>query len=223
MSVQRMTRRGVVLATVFGTQPLWRTTLRKMLDSECLGTVSVCSTLEDLAVVLESTPRPHLLVADPDGVPEFPSYLRELSEVYPTMTTIMVTEETDAERVDNLLAAGAVEVMTKHAEVEEIQSALRDAIGRRLAWARLTARELEILHLVALGGSNREVAATLWLSDQTVKFHLANVYRKLGVTSRAEAVERARAVGLLSPLSSALPLDDEVDTGGDAFAATAHA
>ena len=60
----------------------------------------------------------------------------------------------------------------------------------------LTPRELEVLRLVE-GRSNREVARLLWVTDDTVKFHLANTYRKLGVSSRSEAVAWARERGLL--------------------------
>jgi DNA-binding NarL/FixJ family response regulator len=218
MSVQRMSRKGVVRATVFGMQPLWRSTLRHMLEEACVGPVAVCSTVGDLMLVLDEAVGPQLLVADPDGVPGFAEQLRKLTAASSCLTTIVVTERTDLDWVDMLMDAGAVEVMTKHAEVEEIEETLHKAIARRLDWARLTAREVEILGLVAAGGSNRQVAATLWLSDQTVKFHLANVYRKLGVTSRREAVERARAVGLLAPL----PVVMDVEPGDDAVAAAAH-
>jgi DNA-binding NarL/FixJ family response regulator len=64
---------------------------------------------------------------------------------------------------------------------------------------RLTRRELEVLRLAAEGRSNRDVAKVLWVTDQTVKFHLANVYRKLGVSNRVEAGRWARANGLLEP------------------------
>jgi DNA-binding NarL/FixJ family response regulator len=63
----------------------------------------------------------------------------------------------------------------------------------------LTPREVEILQLVAQGLSNVELAERLWLSDQTVKFHLSNVYRKLDVESRAKASRWAAVHGLLSP------------------------
>jgi DNA-binding NarL/FixJ family response regulator len=51
----------------------------------------------------------------------------------------------------------------------------------------LTERELEILLLVAAGDSNARIARNLWVSEQTVKFHLSNTYRKLGVRNRTEA------------------------------------
>ena len=61
---------------------------------------------------------------------------------------------------------------------------------------QLTRREQEILTLVAYGHSNRRIAEIMWVAAQTVKFHLGNVYRKLGVRNRAEAVEAARRLGL---------------------------
>jgi DNA-binding NarL/FixJ family response regulator len=62
----------------------------------------------------------------------------------------------------------------------------------------LTPREVEILQLVAQGLSNSELAERLWVSDQTVKFHLSNVYRKLNVESRAKASRWAAVNGLLA-------------------------
>jgi DNA-binding NarL/FixJ family response regulator len=55
----------------------------------------------------------------------------------------------------------------------------------------LSEKELGVLEQLALGRSNREIAAALWISDQTVKFHLSNIYRKLGVSTRTEAIRIA--------------------------------
>ena len=60
----------------------------------------------------------------------------------------------------------------------------------------LTARELEVLEMVARGLPNRTVAEQLFLSDQTVKRHLRKVYRKLGVANRTEAALTAYRLGL---------------------------
>ena len=60
----------------------------------------------------------------------------------------------------------------------------------------LTARELEILKLVAAGFTNGEIARRLWVTEQTVKFHLRNVYRKLQVTNRTQASRVAFARGV---------------------------
>ena len=63
----------------------------------------------------------------------------------------------------------------------------------------LTKRELEILLLVADGSSNGQLAKKLWVTEQTVKFHLSNIYRKLEVANRTEASRWAHLNGLLAP------------------------
>jgi LuxR family maltose regulon positive regulatory protein len=63
----------------------------------------------------------------------------------------------------------------------------------------LSEREIEVLQLVAEGLSNQEIAAQLYLSLRTIKFHTSNIYGKLGVKSRTEAIAKARDLGLLSP------------------------
>jgi DNA-binding NarL/FixJ family response regulator len=63
----------------------------------------------------------------------------------------------------------------------------------------LTQRELEILALVAQGYTNGRIAGQLWVTEQTVKFHLSNTYRKLGVTNRTEASRYAYVHDLVSP------------------------
>jgi DNA-binding NarL/FixJ family response regulator len=63
----------------------------------------------------------------------------------------------------------------------------------------LTLRELEVLRLVAAGSTNGEIARNLWVTEQTVKFHLSNVYRKLDVGNRTEASHYAHVNGLVSP------------------------
>ena len=55
----------------------------------------------------------------------------------------------------------------------------------------LTPREIEILRALAGGQSNKQMASKFWLSDQTIKYHLTNIYRKLKVRSRTEAVRLA--------------------------------
>src|SRR5437868_147963 len=61
----------------------------------------------------------------------------------------------------------------------------------------ITARELEILHLVARGFSNREIATQLFVSENTVKTHCARTFDKLGAARRTQAVQRGKELGLL--------------------------
>ena len=63
----------------------------------------------------------------------------------------------------------------------------------------LSRREREVLELLARGRSNREIAQSLYVTEHTAKYHVASLFNKLGVTSRAEAVTRAIRLGLLRP------------------------
>ena len=62
----------------------------------------------------------------------------------------------------------------------------------------LSQREMEVLNLIAVGRTNQEIARQLIVSPGTVKAHTANIYRKLDVANRTEAVARARQLGILS-------------------------
>ena len=61
----------------------------------------------------------------------------------------------------------------------------------------LSQRELEVLHLMALGRTNKEIAQQLIVAPGTIKAHTASIYRKLDVANRTEAVARARQLGIL--------------------------
>jgi len=75
------------------------------------------------------------------------------------------------------------------------------------AHANLTPRELEILLHVASGASNGRIARALWVTEQTVKFHLSNVFRKLGVANRTEAGAYAHQHGLTDTFSPPTPAE----------------
>jgi LuxR family maltose regulon positive regulatory protein len=75
-------------------------------------------------------------------------------------------------------------------------SLMTPAAGIRLA-EPLSARELEVLDLIAAGLTNQQIAARLYVSLHTVKSHARNIYAKLGVSSRTQAIAKGRALGLL--------------------------
>jgi DNA-binding CsgD family transcriptional regulator len=83
------------------------------------------------------------------------------------------------------------------ARTETTAAPTRTSAGNGYSAAGLTRRELEILRLVAEGHSNAELARTLWVTEQTIKFHLSNIYRKLEVANRTEASRWAQLHGVL--------------------------
>jgi DNA-binding NarL/FixJ family response regulator len=129
---------------------------------------------------------------------------------------VLTTFDSDAD-VLPAIEAGATGYLLKDAPRSELYRAVEAAArgesvlsppvaSRVLRAARseeplLSARELEVLELVARGSTNREAAKTLFISEATVKTHLLHVYAKLGVPDRASAVAAAFDRGLLQPRS----------------------
>jgi DNA-binding NarL/FixJ family response regulator len=103
-------------------------------------------------------------------------------------------------------AAGASGFVSKDWEAKEVARAVHMVgLGQtlfaptsQLPAPLLSEREREVLDLIAAGSTNREIASTLYLSPHTVKEHTSALYRKLGARNRAEAVQLAQRVGLLS-------------------------
>jgi DNA-binding NarL/FixJ family response regulator len=125
--------------------------------------------------------------------------LKQVHKARPSIRSIVVCAFEEAAYRDAALAGGATRVVSRESAadllkaIEFVRAFGDDWPSNR---PRLTRRELEILRLVARGWTNRQVAQMIWVTDQTVKYHLANVYRKLGVGSRAEAAEWAVRSGL---------------------------
>jgi DNA-binding NarL/FixJ family response regulator len=101
---------------------------------------------------------------------------------------------------------GAQGIVPKDWSIHDIASAAR-MVGlgmttfapvARTHTQRLSERELQVLDLIAAGGTNKEIADSLYLSPHTVKDHTSALYRKIGARNRAEAILRAQRLGLLS-------------------------
>ena len=86
-------------------------------------------------------------------------------------------------------------------EVAELGESVAGRLGRRAEadaeGSGLSRRELEVVRLVAVGRTNREIARELYLSPRTVNMHVRNILRRLGCRSRVEAAHRAGELGLL--------------------------
>ena len=166
---------------------------------------------------------PDVLILDVDmPVMGAREVLERLTGISPMPRVVVATMYDDPRLVRELLALGASAYLVKSASLEELLAAVH-AAGKSpeephdendvLILPRETlekvesetdekfsARELEILLLVARGMSNRQIAQALMLSEATVKRHLANLYPKMGVNSRGEATSKALSEGYISTL-----------------------
>ncbi len=77
-------------------------------------------------------------------------------------------------------------------------SGRRESSSEESLVEQLTAREMEVIQLMAQGLANKQIALSLSISEHTVKFHLSSLYAKLGISSRTEAVKRGIELGLIS-------------------------
>jgi DNA-binding NarL/FixJ family response regulator len=142
--------------------------------------------------------------------------LEQLRERYPSVAVVMLSAIDDPALVRAALERGAAAFVLKHVEPRDLAAAVRQVVGGAIFRpldllpasagsmdeAGLSKRELSILEALESGASNAAIAKDLFLAEQTVKFHLTNIYRKLGVSTRTEAVHYAYEKGLVErPLS----------------------
>ena len=146
---------------------------------------------------------------------------KRIKEIAPNIAILILTAYDDEEYVLGLLDAGAAGYLLKSARGRDLVEAIRtirtgesvlhpNIIAKLLKRATmapieehkhsdlLTERESEILKLVALGMSNKEIAEKLFVSQRTVKAHLTNTFNKLNVASRSEAIIRGLRWGLVT-------------------------
>ena len=138
--------------------------------------------------------------------------LEEIKRNHPETKVVMLSASQDKQLIETALRRGASAYLVKNIDPVDLPSTLRQALegniyravgtssetessGARAAG--LTEREISVLKAVARGLSNDEIAKEFWVARQTVKFHLTNIYRKLGVRNRAEAMRQAYSFGLV--------------------------
>src|SRR5438046_2232395 len=139
---------------------------------------------------------------------------RVASERAPDTKTIVLSENEERVFIEGSLQAGAVAYVVKSVHPDDLATTIRQvfehsvylppaASSNTVAMTRprdrtpLTRRETEILQLTAEGYSNAQMAKMLWVTEQTIKFHLSNIYRKLDVANRTEASRWAQLNGML--------------------------
>ena len=140
--------------------------------------------------------------------------IAEIHALLPVAKIVLLQDQMDPAWLTAAATAGADAAIAKTFRLDGIGALVREVAAGNVfhafqaAQARprptagsllsdLTDRELEILRRVAAGAPNSRIAAQLWITEQTVKFHLSNVYRKLGVSNRTEASHFAYVHGLL--------------------------
>jgi DNA-binding NarL/FixJ family response regulator len=155
------------------------------------------------------------------GLDEGVDWLHETVRRHPFLRVVVLSASDEPEAIADSFAAGASAFVVKGAHPDDLAAAIRQVfaptiylrgqpstagsnrLSRPAALDLLTAREREILCLAAEGLSNARLAQQLWVTEQTVKFHLSNVYRKIQVTNRTEASRWAQVHGLLTIDSAA--------------------
>jgi DNA-binding NarL/FixJ family response regulator len=144
--------------------------------------------------------------------------IKQIRARQPRVQTIVLTTYGDDESIFRGIEAGARGYLLKDAPRDELfravravargESLLQPAVATRLldrfsrrpvaAQETLTERELDVLRLLARGAANKEIGAALHISESTVKTHVANIFQKLDVSDRTEAVTAALRRGLLT-------------------------
>jgi DNA-binding NarL/FixJ family response regulator len=156
--------------------------------------------------------RPDVIVVD-DSRGSTLDHIRTVRTAAPAAKVVLLTTNMDPAWLSDATAAGIDAALAKTLSHASLGLLLREiasghvfhafAPARARAAAQpahtLTPRELEILALVAKGAANGHIARTLWVTEQTVKFHLSNIYRKLGVANRTQASHYAFLHGLIEP------------------------
>ncbi|GAB3652762.1 two-component system response regulator MnoR [Nocardioides korecus] len=194
-----------------------RSILERESDLRVVGEASSASAA--LAEVDRTRPRIVLMdlklssASDSEGI----DLCAELSQRHPDVGVLVLTTFLDDQLVLRAIRAGAKGYVVKDVDTSGLIRAIRDvsrgesAFDARSAAAMvrglnapaqddkrgLTAREREVLLLLAHGLSNRDIGARLYISETTAKFHVGNVLRKLGVSRRAEAVYEGSKLGVI--------------------------
>jgi DNA-binding NarL/FixJ family response regulator len=139
--------------------------------------------------------------------------IAEIRSTWPAAKVVVLATEMDPLWLGQVSAAGAAAAVRKIPDAVGLGALVRAVVAGDVfnefaapevpqveatsSSPSLTSRELEILALVSAGASNSMIARQLWITEQTVKFHLSNVYRKLGVANRTQASRYAYENGLL--------------------------
>lgn len=194
-----------------------RAALETAEDFEVVG--EAANGLEALALVERLAPDVlvlDLIMPGMDGL----ACLDLISERHPQLRVVILSAIDDPAQVGAALRRGASAYVLKALDPHDLPSLIRGVVEETYFTAargdhvepgaeyQLSKKELEVLRELALGQTNSEIARALWISEQTVKFHLRNVYKKLGVANRSEAIRTGFNAGLVEHRSAATAAPD---------------
>jgi DNA-binding NarL/FixJ family response regulator len=204
-------------AVLVDPHPLWLDGLESVLSQIPLKATAKTRSLDAASAALAEI-LPDVVIAETtiDGdVDAGLDWIAATARTSPDTKIVVFSGRSEPDHVEATLAAGAEAYVFKRAPVNDFISAIKQVFNRSVFLRseprgripapapemvdvlRLTHRELDILRLAAEGHSNVRIARILWITEQTVKFHLSNVYRKINVANRTEASRWAELHGLL--------------------------
>ncbi|MBV9453559.1 MAG: response regulator transcription factor [Rubrobacter sp.] len=214
-------KNGPIRVLLADDHTMFRRGLKEMLGTD--GGIEVVGEAENGAQALDLTKEtaPDVVILDVDmPVMGAREVLKHLIRLSPRPKVVIVTMYDDPRLVRELVELGASAYLVKSASLEELLTAVHTAVQspeesqdenvilvlphetlekiEHDTNETFSARELEILRLLSRGMSNRQIAYALHLAEATIKRHLANLYPKMGVSSRGEATRKALSEGWIT-------------------------
>ncbi len=195
-------------------QLLFREGLKTVLNlEESINIISAVASGKEALALLNPVALPDLVLLDirmseMDGV----ETVKQIKQTYPEIKVLMLTTFNDEEYIMEALANGANGYVLKDIEIEKLVEAIHDAIGEKMilppsvaaklaqgllkitpkkpssTLAELSEREKEIATMLTQGFSNKQIAMGLFISEGTVRNYISNIYSKIGVNDRTNAV-----------------------------------
>jgi DNA-binding NarL/FixJ family response regulator len=213
---------SVVILDAF---PLWVAALAELANTGGLRAVGT-ATEPRVALGLIAELHPDLFVTGidaEDGRIDLDT-VREARRLKPDLKVLVISQRADRASIAEAFAAGAHVYALKNANPGDLAAGMRQIFTQSFFlptyWdapvatvqqpsesVGLTRREIEVLQLVANGHTNQVMGSMLWVTEQTIKFHLSNIYRKLKLSNRTEAALWAQVHGLLQMKE---PVDEPV-------------
>jgi DNA-binding NarL/FixJ family response regulator len=211
-------------AVLLDPHPLWLDAVSQVMARADIDVIGMTTSRDEAIALLEANTC-DVLVTELFGFGDDDrsiAWLEEVRSNFAKVRILVLSMDDSRGRIGGALAAGATAYVLKTTHPDDLAAAVRQSFEHSIYLRRadvsvqpapeparsdstelLTTRELEILRLAAEGLANAELAKMLWVTEQTVKFHLSNIYRKLDVSNRTEASRWAQLNGLLPTASRA--------------------